>query len=253
MTTHYHGGPHWGGLEVMNALYRNTGAMVSYHRPEQLIKIRKVAESVILDNGAFSSWRKSKKAGAIVNWDEHWAKYYAFVTVNWGNIDYFVIPDVIEGDEAENDRQIRLVPGWMKAKAIPVWHSDESIGKLLRLADDFDRVAIGCCGDHARIRTAAWEKRMDEAFTALYIENKKQVKIHGLRMLDGRVMAKYPFHSCDSANVAINVPKHKIKYPHLIGKLTRTAVLRAAIEKIKPPSVEDWVAVFKQKSEDKYD
>ncbi|MEF4794813.1 hypothetical protein U9092_20765, partial [Escherichia coli] len=152
-----------------------------------------------------------------------------------------VQPDVIEGTEAENDEQIELVPDWLKSKAVPVWHTDESIERLLRLSGKFEWVAIGCCGPHRHIRSKWWEQRMDEVFTELYINRNLKVKIHGLRMLDVRVLGMYPFASADSTNVAVNVPKTEKRFPEITDKLARTAVLRAAIEKVHPPSISAWV------------
>lgn len=57
MTTHYHGGPLWGGDELLKALYRNTGALISYARPDQIKKIAEIRCKLVLDNGAFSTWR----------------------------------------------------------------------------------------------------------------------------------------------------------------------------------------------------
>lgn len=81
---------------------------------------------------------------------------------------------------------------------------------------------------------------MDEAFTAIYIDRQLPVKIHGLRMLDGRALSQFPFDSADSTNVAINTPKTKIKFPEVTDKLHRVGILRAAIEKVSPPTVYAW-------------
>lgn len=134
-----------------------------------------------------------------------------------------------------------MVPDWLKSKAVPVWHTDESIERLLRLSSKFEWVAIGCCGPHRHIRSKWWEQRMDEVFTELYINRNLKVKIHGLRMLDVRVLGMYPFASADSTNVAVNVPKTEKRFPEITDKLARTAVLRAAIEKVHPPSISAWV------------
>ena len=82
---------------------------------------------------------------------------------------------------------------------------------------------------------------MDEVFTELYINRKSTVKLHGLRMLDVRVLGMYPFASADSTNVAVNVPKTEKRFPEITDKLARTAVLRAAIENVHPPSIPEWV------------
>lgn len=245
MTIHYHGGPLWGGDELLNALYRNSGALVSYARPDQIRKIATIPCKLILDNGAFSKWMEMRKAAndnapSPQWWDEYWRGYHDFVGGWFSRIEWFIIPDVIEGTEAENDRLIENVPAWLMSKAVPVWHSDESIERFVRLCERFPRVAIGCCGPHRSIRSAAWKKRMTEAFNAIYVERQLPVKIHGLRMLDGRALSQFPFDSADSTNVAINVPKTKARLPTVTDKLARTAIMRHTIEMVKPPTVHEW-------------
>ena len=241
MTVHYHGGPLWGGDELLSALYRDTGALVSYARPQQLRKIASIPCKLVLDNGAFSTWRKSGTSKDITAWDLHWSGYYDFVGAWYSRIEWFIIPDVIEGTEQENDALLQKVPRWLLPKAVPVWHSDESIERLVRLCESFERVAIGCCGPHRSIRSEAWRLRMQEAFTAVYVQRQFPVKLHGLRMLDGRALSQFPFDSADSTNVAINVPKTKARLPTVLDKLHRTSIMRHTIEMVKPPSVAEWV------------
>ena len=248
---HIHGGPIWGGDELIAALYRNGWAMVSFARPDQIKKILKVkGAKVVLDNGAFSKWNKSQKLNEVVDWAAYWTKYYQFVLKYYGVIEWFVIPDVIEGCEKDNDRLINSVPSSLKEKAVPVWHTNESLDKLVRLSKEFKMVAIGACGEQAQTRSPVWEKRMSEAFYEIYEKRNLPVKIHGLRMLDGRVMGSYPLHSGDSTNVCINVPKDEMRFPEVKCKLARTAILRAAIEKVTPPSISEWVS--KREMQPKY-
>jgi len=250
MSVHWHGGPIWGDRitpsnDLIKALYRNGCSLVSFARPDQIKKIASIDCKLVLDNGAFSTWRKANTESCPPDaewWQKHWAAYYDFVGGWFSRIEWFIIPDVIEGSETENDNLIGQVPHWLMGKAVPVWHSDESIERLLRLCQRFPRVAIGCCGPHRVIRTKAWKKRMDEVFRELYINRQLRVKIHGLRMLDVRVLSRYPFASADSTNVAVNVPLTEKRFPEIKDKLTRTAVMRAAIERVFPPTVSDWVA-----------
>lgn len=241
MQVHYHGGPLWGGDELLKALYENSGALVSFRRPEQLPKIAKLRCKIMLDNGAFSTW-KATKENVSFNWDAHWTNYYLWVWKWFTRIDYFIIPDVIEGTEEENDCLISRCPKFMKSKAIPVWHSNEGLERLGRLCDEFDYIAVGCCGESGKIRSPAWVERMDAIFNFLYVENNYNTKLHGLRMLDGRALSKYPFVSADSTNVAINTPKTKVRLPTVTDKLHRVAIMKAAIEQVNPPSVGSWVA-----------
>lgn len=238
---HYHGGPMWGGEECFNALYKDRCALVSFARPEQLKKVVKVAKSVVLDNGAFSTWKKQKKSGEILCWDAHWTRYYLWI-VKWiGLIDWFIIPDVIEGSEDENDRLVDRVPASLVNKAVPVWHSDESLDRLASLCKRFNRVAIGLCGPHRITMSKAAQDRLQEAFTRIYVEESIEVKIHGLRMLDGRVLGKFPLDSGDSSFVAVNVPKTKLQMVHEQRKLNRTVIYRSKIEGVLPPSISEWV------------
>lgn len=241
MTAHYHGGPLWGGDELLHACYSRTGALVSFARPDQIKKIAALKCKLVLDNGAFSTW-KSAGNDNTMDWDAHWTRYYQWVQLWFHRIEWFIIPDVIEGTEEENDTLVSRVPAVLLDKAVPVWHSDESIDRFVRLCEQFERVAIGCCGPHRSIRSPAWKRRMEEAFGAIYIERQLPVKIHGLRMLDGRALSQFPFDSADSTNVAINTPKTKIKFPEITDKLHRVGILRAAIEKVLPPSVDEWVS-----------
>lgn len=241
MTVHYHGGPLWGGDDLLKALYRGSGSLVSYARPDQIRKIAEIDCKLVLDNGAFSTWRSSKEKMSVEWWDAHWSGYYDFVGAWFSRIEWFIIPDVIEGSEDENDDLIEKVPSWLVSKAVPVWHSDESIERFVSLCERFDRVAIGCCGQHRSIRSLAWKNRMNEAFRAIYVDRSIRVKIHGLRMLDGRALSQFPFDSADSTNVAINVPKTKARLSTVLDKLHRTAIMRSTIEMIKPPSIKNWI------------
>lgn len=259
MTHHYHGGPIWGDKEIsyhelMPALWRNGGALISYAYPQQLKNVVNIPCKLVLDCGAYTTWNSDKRKHASRNWEEHWQGYYDKMVAPWfSRIEWFLIPDVIEGTEEENDRLLQTVPGWLKSKAVPVWHSDESLERFIRLCEEYPRVAIGCCGPHRRIRSAAWLARMQEVFTAIYIDRDLPVKIHGLRMLDGRVLSMFPFDSADSSSVATNVPKTEKVIPEEPCKLKRTAILRAAKELITPPTVKQWRSTFAKIDEPLYD
>lgn len=241
MKIHYHGGPIWGGDELIKALYMNSGALVSFARPDQIKKITSIPCNLVLDNGAFSAWKSAKGNKTKSDWIKHWSDYYDFVGEWFSRIDFFIIPDVIEGSEEDNDKLLDTVPSWLAKKSVPVWHSVESIERLIKLCENYDRVAIGCCGPHGSIRSSLWRQRMEHAFRAIYMDNNFKTKIHGLRMLDGRALSQFPFSSADSTNVAVNVPKTESSFPEIKDKLHRTAILKAAIEKVSPPAVSEWI------------
>lgn len=257
MVIHYHGTPIWGNKgEVLAACVRGGGAFVSYARPDQIKQCLNQADSVGIDNGAFSAWKR----GLEINWTEFYqwlGRYYHHKSVS-----FFIIPDTITGTEEENDHLINSVPSMFIGKAVPVWHLHESIDRLIRLCKRFDRVAFGSSGKYATIRTKEWHARMKEAFFSMRDQGVSDTKIHGLRMLDGRVLGSYPLTTADSTNLACNVPKYKVKYSMLGAhirervpftktdenelKVYRAASMRNAIEKVEPPTMVEWLHFNKQ-------
>lgn len=192
-------------------------ALVSFANRDDLKRAIKHCHKIILDNGAFSTWNNEKK-GKIkkVNWAEHWKKFYVWVGKHISDIDYFFIPDVIDGTEEENDALIveffkkfrydgdRGIPPQVK-KAIPIWHVNESLERLSRLATHFDYIAIGSAGEFAQLGTPQWHNKMDKAMRVICDANGyPRVKIHMLRCLDSKIFLQYPFYSGDSTTLAQN-------------------------------------------------
>lgn len=256
---HYHGTPIWGVAgEIHRLAVSGAGAFVSFARMDQLQASFKHADSVGLDNGAFSAWKR----GVKIDWNE----FYKRVEKHFEDpkLAFFVIPDVIEGGERDNDQLISQLPAHLRDKAAPVWHLHESIERLVELCHEWPRVCFGSSGQYAVIRTAHWHARMNQAFKAIYVVNQFKTRIHGLRMLDGRVLGNYPLASADSTNLACNVPKYREKYPEITDSIKnadycrglieeeikrlilrgRCAILKSAIEAVSPPSVKEWVSAY---------
>ncbi|MGU9889078.1 hypothetical protein [Serratia marcescens] len=248
---HYHGTPVWGGAgKVHRVAVAGAGAFVSYVRPDQIQASFLYAAKVAIDCGAFSAWKR----GINIDWDA----YYNWIGGFYDNekLSFFVIPDVIEGGESDNDILIKSLPSGLRDKAASVWHLHESLERLVELCNEWPRVCFGSSGEFAVIRTKAWHRRMNDAFEAIFYRRSFKTKIHGLRMLDGRVLGNYPLSSADSTSLACNVPKTKQKYPELTRKLFelgcsddeikagRCAILKGAIEKVVPPSQEKWMAEY---------
>ncbi|EHA9093059.1 hypothetical protein ABP77_002604 [Salmonella enterica subsp. enterica serovar Telelkebir] len=250
MIHHYHGSPIWGGAgSVCKIAVTGAGSFISFERPDQINLSLEAAIKIAIDNGAFSHWRKNNTERS------DWTGFYQWLMrfYHHEKTEFFVIPDVIEGGEEENDRLIRELPSIFREKAAPVWHLHESLERLVRLCEEWSRVCFGSSGQYAAIRTARWHRRMSEAFTEIYIKRQLRTKIHGLRMLDGRVLGNYPLDTADSTNLACNVPKTEQKYPELTLQLRamgcselqvkegRCAVLKHAIESVTPPTIEQWI------------
>lgn len=201
----YHGTPITDNVAMVNAL---TGrhAMVSWRRPDQIQGVAEICDSFALDNGAYSAWRKGTPV-------RDWEPYLLWVT-KWSRhpgFDWAIIPDVIDGSEADNDA---LIDWWFRqggchSWSVPVWHMHESLARLERLAGGFDygpaRVAIGSSGRYSKPDTDPWWDRMAEAMEVVTDSQRRPiVKLHGLRMLKPGILSHLPLASADSSMVARN-------------------------------------------------
>jgi len=194
---HYHGLPITPDT-CAEVVIRAGHAFVSFRHPGQLGLAIDACQSFAVDNGAFSAW----KSGETVNWEE----YYTWVqgVARVPSFDFAVIPDVIDGDEDQNDALIEAWP--LGAIGAPVWHMHESVKRLERLCRAYPRVCLGSSGAYARIGSMSWWNRMDEAMrVACDSDGRPLCKLHGLRMLDPLVFQRLPLASADSTNVGRNI------------------------------------------------
>lgn len=198
----YHGGPIT-PINVARAVWQSKHAMISFAYPRQLEDAAEVAQSFVLDNGAFTTWKRGKrfKFYAYLRWIEFWSKHPGF--------DWCLIPDVIDGNEDENDE---LIDMWKfdSRRSVPVWHLHESIKRLKRLCRQFPRVAFGSSGQYHKPGARIWWERMEEALPLVVDPNGYPIcAFHGLRMMDPAIFSFVPFKSVDSVSVALNHPIDK--------------------------------------------
>lgn len=194
---HYHGGPI---TPETCALRSWTGrhAFVSFAEPRQIELAASVCQSFALDNGAFSLWKAQKPTD--------WPAYYAW-SAKWlahPACDFAVIPDVIDGSEAENDA---LIAQWPHGtRGVPVWHLNESAARLVRLAQDWSRVALGSADEFDVSTPSAALGRLADVLPFIAdAAGQVLTKLHGLRMLRPEAVTRVPLASADSTNVARNI------------------------------------------------
>lgn len=192
MTIHYHGTPITPNAVLQELAGRSF--CVSYFRPDQVEWCHRNGQSVMLDNGAFSAWTSRADVDwlGFYEWADKWLDY----RTSWA-----VIPDVIVGDEAQNDDLIAQWPHGQRGA--PVWHMHESIERLMRLCDQWERVCIGSSAEFRVVGSDAWHARMCEALNALCKTGRVPAWLH---MLRGMAAARwgYPFASVDSTDIARN-------------------------------------------------
>lgn len=190
----YHGTPITPTVVALSVL-RNRHGLVSFARPDQIQLTAEVCASFVLDNGAFSAWKQGKplKVQKYYGWVEQWRKHPGF--------DFALIPDVIDGTEEQNDALLKRWP--FGVQGVPVWHFDETIDRLKALATSWPRVALGSSGIYATPGSKAWWPRLREAMDAISdSDGTLWCKLHGLRMLNPKILAAVPFSSADSTMIA---------------------------------------------------
>lgn len=230
---HYHGLPMTPATVAMHTLQAGHG-FVSYAHPDQLSIAVEVCQSFAIDNGAFSAW---KSGNPIKDWTAFYD--WALGVKKIPCCDFAVIPDVIDGNESDNDSLLKdcPLPNWFGA---PVWHMHESLERFEKLANTYVRVCIGSSGEFATIGTQKWWVKMSQAMRIICDDmGRPCCKLHGLRMLDPAIFTKLPFSSADSTNIARNVGmdgkwKHG-NYPPPT-KEARGQVMRSRIEAHNAPS-----------------
>jgi hypothetical protein len=229
---HYHGLPITPATAAIKAVEAGH-AFVSFAHPDQLGIAAEVCQSFAIDNGAFSAWRSGNP---ITDWSGFydWATNCKLIP----SCDFAVIPDVIDGTEADNDALLAEfpLPVWFGA---PVWHLHESYNRLQKLAADYPRVCFGSSGQYANIGTTEWWVRMSGAMRSICDkEGRPLTKIHGLRMLNPAVFTKFPFASADSTNIGRNVGIDKSWKGNYMPptKEARAMVMRSRIEAHNSPT-----------------
>jgi hypothetical protein len=225
---HYHGGPVT-PTDAAIRLWSGRHACVSFAHPQQAALAFEVCQSVMLDNGAFTHWKK----GGEVDVDQYaaWVAQYE----RHPSFDWCLIPDSIDGDEQANEL---LIAEWFNTRvarglSVPVWHMHESLDRLARLVHSYPRVALGSSGAYATIGTVGWWERMATAMAVCCDEQGRPLtRLHGLRMLSPTVFSHLPLASADSTNVARNIgldTRWTGSYPP-VSNATRALVLAERIE-----------------------
>lgn len=222
---HYFGGPITPDTCALRA-WRGRHAFISFAHQQQMNLAASITQSFALDNGAFSLW----KAGRATNWES----YYKWVA-GWSThpgFDFAVIPDVIDGTEAENDE---LLKEWPMPRHIgaPVWHTNESLDRLDRLSREWPRVCLGSSGEHDVSKVTIAVPHLRKSIRRIVdATGRPRCKLHGLRMLNPAIFTEIPLASADSTNLArsIGIDKAWTGSYRPVSKETRATIIAERTE-----------------------
>lgn len=191
---HYHGTP----ITPRSQLERMAGRhfCVSFAAPGDLKTCLRIGQSVMLDNGAFSHWRRGGELDVPA--------YYRWLEPALAAPHWCVVPDKVDGTLEE---QHAMLSTWPRTtfgydNCAPVFHLHMPLKHLHFLCNAYPKVCLGSSGQFAEIGTERWTARMDEIFNFL-ARRRVMPWIHGLRML-GQHSGPWPMASADSTNVAQN-------------------------------------------------
>lgn len=196
MTVHYHGTP----ITPLSVLETLAGRhfCVSFAAPDQVRRAHQLGQSVMLDNGAFSTWKRGVQMDWTAFYD--WALPWLDNGSTW-----LVLPDVVGGEWQETAQLISAAPWELRQtphKAAPVWHLHDPIDRLLHLADWWPRICFGSSAEYSEVGSAPWHRRITQAFNALQ-QRHHWTQIHMLRGMQASRWG-YPFASVDSTDIARN-------------------------------------------------
>lgn len=189
---HYHGTPIT-PQEVLFTLFGKSFC-VSHARPDNVEICHRIGQSVMLDNGAFSAWKRGHEPNwrSYYEWCDKWLDY----PTTWA-----VIPDVIDAGSQHQDALLREWPHGHRGA--PVWHMDEPLERLLRLTNEWPRICVGSTAEYAVVMSETWIARMSDAWNLIAKHHTRTPAIHMLRGMQcsGGI---FPFASVDSTDVAQN-------------------------------------------------
>lgn len=202
---HYHGTPLSPASELMKLAGRHF--CVPFSDPRDADRCAAIGQSIMFDNGAFSAFTRGVTLDVTA--------YYKWLEPRLGHPHWAVVPDVIDGTEAD---QRLMMSGWPfpRTMSAPVWHLALEIEYLIEICDTWPRVCFGSSGAYWQVGSSAWMRRADQAFNALAKRHRHLPWIH---MLRGLSLAgdRWPFASADSTNIARNF-KDSIACPERMAR-----------------------------------
>lgn len=188
---HYHGTP----ITPRRELEKLKGKhfCVSYAQAQDAVWCSLNAQSVMWDNGAFTTYTKGKVFDKV--------GYFSWLDDKLYGANWAVIPDKI-GGSVENQRDFMRDWPYPKHLSAPVWHMHLSLDWLRELLDNYPRFCFGSSAEFWKVGNSGWSKRADQAWDVIE-KSGCRPWVHMMRGLK-LTNKEWPFASADSTNVARN-------------------------------------------------
>lgn len=221
MTEHFHALPITPNSELYTCAGRNFLVSYGTSAKSQAAIAESIAQQIRWDNGAFSRYRKlvkwikaQREAGVHISADEEhellnapqdWSGFYKWVDEKLDRPTSFaIIPDVIDGASQLQDALLKEWP--FGERGMPVFHIHHNHERLLRLLDEWPRVAIGSAGEFWQVLSEPWCRRMDFLFNE--VEHRHGRRTPYTHMLRGMQLVlaphPYPFAAVDGSDAGQN-------------------------------------------------
>lgn len=175
-----------------------------------------VGDLLLVDNGAFSLYRKKAPHGFDEAYLADYERWASAILERCPQA-VAVIPDVIGGTEEQNAELTRLMYAFPAHRAMGIWHLNESLEYLIYLCESYGWVGFGSAGEYWKVGTRKWHARIKEAFAAI---EKWEAESEGayirprLHLMRAQSMLHlYDFDSADSTNLAMNHGRFRKKNP----------------------------------------
>jgi hypothetical protein len=243
---------------LLNQLAGHSFCLSYFHRDklgkqtEDAMRLVGQDEILMLDNGAFSAWRK----GLTVDWG-YWNQFlqWAIPIMDRCPQAVAVVPDVIAGEMAHNHDLAMEFTGSLcmdrgrvdlRDRLMVVWHLHEPIEYLTHMVEGgWNYIAFGSSGEFAKVGTHEWHGRVKQAFDALDVlcqpgSGYRRPWVHMMRAQ--AELSNYPFDSADSTNVAINHNNFRRRHPgeHHVARMANRikVVVDAGVSGVERSGIE---------------
>jgi hypothetical protein len=165
--------------------------LFSFYQTQNPDEYFKFAKNILVDSGAFTLQQKKI---TVHDARKYFKSYCKFIEENHKNpiIQGFFELDIPEQVGYEQVKEYRDELFEITDKIIPVWHKEYGVREYKKLSYDYDYISVSCV-NHRSIKKESYPKFVKYA-------HHNNCKIHGLGLLQEKILDKVPFDSVDGTS-----------------------------------------------------